>query len=313
MSRHVSAAAPGARSGLLQVALAGVLWGTGGLAVLLIRREAALPVLTISAYRTVIGAVLLLGTVAVRRQWTAMTAIVRRHPLAVGTVGIGTALYQLLYFFAVINVGVSVATVVSLGLAPVIMTVVSSLLARRIPDRHRLLVVTLAIAGLTLVSVYGADHSSGPHPLIGVSLAVASGVVYAATTTLAGPVAGRDAPILVTTAATAFGGLALLPLAVLGFTRVGAAAHHAGVVIGLVYLGVFTMALAYGLFYAGLRSTPQSSAVITTLLEPVTAAVAAAIILGERLNPPAVLGSLMILSAVLLLWLRKSGPEPVHG
>ena len=164
-----------------------------------------------------------------------------------------------------------------------------------------------------MVSVFGADHSSGPHPFIGVALAVGSGVVYAATTTLAGPVAGRDAPILVTTAATAFGGLALLPLAVLGFTRVDAAAHDAGVVIGLVYLGGFTMALAYGLFYAGLRTTSRSSAVVTTLLEPVTAAVAAAVVLGERLSPQAALGSLMILGAVLLLWLRKPGPEPVHG
>jgi DME family drug/metabolite transporter len=83
-------------------------------------------------------------------------------------------------------------------------------------------------------------------------------------------------------------------------------------VVGLVYLGVFTMALAYGLFYAGLRTTPQSSAVIATLLEPVTAAVAAAIMLGERLSPAAVLGSLMILGAVVLLWLGKPGPEPVH-
>jgi DME family drug/metabolite transporter len=312
MSRDVSAAASGARSGLLQVALAGVLWGTGGLTVQLIRREAELPVLTISAYRTVIAAVLLLATVLARRQWRAMTTIVRQHPLAVGTVGIGTAMYQVLYFFSVINVGVSVATVVSLGFAPVIMTVVGSILARRFPDRQRLQVLALAVVGLTLVSVFGADHSSGPHPLIGVVLAIGSGGVYAATTTLAGPVAGRDAPILVTTAATAFGGLALLPLAVLGFGRVSAAAHHPGVVVGLVYLGVFTMALAYGLFYAGLRTTPQSSAVIATLLEPVTAAVAAAIMLGERLSPAAVLGSLMILGAVVLLWLGQPGPEPVH-
>jgi drug/metabolite transporter, DME family len=311
MSRRGLTAVFTARPGLPQVALAGVLWGTGGLAVQLIRREAALSVLTISAYRTVIGAVILLFTVAVRRQWTAMIAIGRQHPVAVGTVGIGTALYQVLYFFAVVNVGVSVATVVSLGLAPVIMTIASSLLGRRFPDKDRIQVVTLAIAGLALVSVFGADHSAGPHPLTGVGLAVASGLVYAATTTLAGPVAGRHAPILVTTAATTFGGVALLPVAVLGATRVGAAAHHIGVVVGLIYLGVFTMALAYGLFYAGLRTIPQSSAVIATLLEPVTAAIAAAVILGERLDPQAVLGSLMILCAVLLLWLRHPEPEPV--
>ena len=44
------------------------------------------------------------------------------------------------------------------------------------------------------------------------------------------------------------------------------------------------MALAYLLFYAGLRTAPGSSAAIATLLEPLTAAVLAALLLDERLG-----------------------------
>ena len=69
-------------------------------------------------------------------------------------------------------------------------------------------------------------------------------------------------------------------------------------VIGLLYLGLVTMALAYGLLYAGLRTTTGSSAVIATLLEPVTAAVAAALVLDERLGAAGVVGTLLILAAV---------------
>jgi DME family drug/metabolite transporter len=77
------------------------------------------------------------------------------------------------------------------------------------------------------------------------------------------------------------------------------------VVLGtLVYLGVVTMALAYGLFYVGLRTTTGSSAVIATLLEPVTAAVVAALFLDERLGALGVVGALLILVAVAGL-----GPE----
>jgi DME family drug/metabolite transporter len=188
------------------------------------------------------------------------------------------------------------------------MTAATSLVARRFPDRDRIEVVALALAGLTLVSVFGADHASGPHPLLGDGLAVGSGTVYAATTTLGGPVASRDAPILMSTAATARGGLAMLPVLVLGIHQVGAPAGNARVIVGSLYLGVFTMALAYGLFYAGLRMTAQSSAVIATLIEPV----AAAVILGEGLNAQAVLRALMILGAVPLFWLRSPGPEPAH-
>jgi DME family drug/metabolite transporter len=66
----------------------------------------------------------------------------------------------------------------------------------------------------------------------------------------------------------------------------------------LAYLGVFTMALAYGLFYAGLRTTRSGAAVVATLLEPVTAAIAAGVVLGERLGPAGIVGSVLILAAV---------------
>jgi len=66
----------------------------------------------------------------------------------------------------------------------------------------------------------------------------------------------------------------------------------------LLYLGAITMALAYGLLYAGLRTTTSSTAVVATLLEPVTAAAMAALFLGEALRPAGVVGSLLILLAL---------------
>ena len=64
----------------------------------------------------------------------------------------------------------------------------------------------------------------------------------------------------------------------------------------LVYLGVATMALAYGLLYAGLRHTTGSAATVATLLEPVTAALLAALLLNERLPPAALIGGALILA-----------------
>ena len=54
----------------------------------------------------------------------------------------------------------------------------------------------------------------------------------------------------------------------------------------LAYLGVFTMALAYLLLYAGLRTTTGSAAVVASLLEPVTAAVVAASCWTSASAPP---------------------------
>ena len=53
----------------------------------------------------------------------------------------------------------------------------------------------------------------------------------------------------------------------------------------LVYLGALTMALAYVLLYSGLRVVAPSTAVIASLVEPVTAAVVAAVVLQEPLGP----------------------------
>ena len=60
--------------------LAGVLWGTGGLAVHVIRDAEPMSVVTISAWRMLIGAVVLLVAVAVVRQLGDLRALVRRPP-----------------------------------------------------------------------------------------------------------------------------------------------------------------------------------------------------------------------------------------
>jgi DME family drug/metabolite transporter len=75
----------------------------------------------------------------------------------------------------------------------------------------------------------------------------------------------------------------------------------------LTYLGVMTLAAAYALLYAGLRTVEGSAALVATLLEPVTAAVLAATLLGERLGPPGLLGVLLILVAVAGLAERDDG------
>ena len=78
----------------------------------------------------------------------------------------------------------------------------------------------------------------------------------------------------------------------------------------LGYLGVVTMAFAYVLLFAGLRSTPSGSAVVATLLEPVTAVLIAVLFLGQGLTLSGVAGSLLILAAIGSLGRREAQPDP---
>lgn len=289
---------------MLKICLAGALWGTGGLAVVLVRDHAPLSPLTISGYRTGIAALVLLLAAAVLRRAGEVRALLRSEPGRVALVGLCTAAYQALYFASVVLVGVTVSTLVSLGIAPLLLAARDAVATRARPANG--LPVLLALSGLVLVSATSGHGEAGPSPLLGVLAALASGSAYAAATALGEPLARRSDPLALTTATTAVGALGLVPVALL----LGGPATTADPVAlaWLLYLGVLTFALAYALLYAGLRTTSSSAAVVATLVEPVTAGLVAVAFLGERLGVPGAVGMVLVLVAIAAL-----RPGPVGG
>jgi DME family drug/metabolite transporter len=285
-----------ARLGLIQVSLAGVLWGTGGLVMRLIRDREPMSVLVVSSWRMVLAAVVLFAALLVTRGFADLRGLMRQRPGTAIIVGCCTGAYQALYFGAVLAVGVTVSTVVALGLAPVLLTVAESIAAKKRPTRMRVLVLSAALGGLVLVSADAGTSTTGPHPLRGLILAAASGSTYALATGIGRPLTGLTSPLALTTATSTAGAIALLPFGLLaGGPYVTTDPRTVGL---LVYLGVATLAVAYALLYAGLRTVTGSAALVATLLEPVTAAVVAAIVLGERLGVVGIIGAALILVAV---------------
>jgi DME family drug/metabolite transporter len=67
----------------------------------------------------------------------------------------------------------------------------------------------------------------------------------------------------------------------------------------LAYLGIVSIAVAYALFYFGLRTATGSMAVTLTLLEPLIAAVLAVVILGENVRS-------LVTGGGLLIWCCRS-------
>ena len=284
------------RAGLLQICLAGVLWGTGGLAVQVIREHAPLSPATISAYRTTIAALVLLAACVAMRQLGGVRQLLADRPGPTTFVGLATAAYQALYFASVVWVGVTVSTVVSLGVAPLALALRDTIRRRTPPELPEVLTVVAALAGLMLVCGSAGLDDTGPHPVLGVLAAIASGSAYAVATDVGEPLARSTEPLVLTTAATLVGACGLLPVALLAG---GPWTTSDQVAIGtLVYLGGFTFAVAYALLYSGLRTTSSSAAVVATLLEPVTAAVAAAAFLGERLSAWGLVGIALVVAAI---------------
>lgn len=297
--------------GLLQVCAAGVLWGTGGLVVTLLHDRDGLGAMTASAWRTLLAAVTLVAFAGLTSRWPGVRRTFRSHPRLVVLVGCGTATYQAAYFVAVLWVGVSIATVVALGLAPVLAAMGEHLRAGTRPGAREVMVLAAALTGLALISGQ-ATSASGPRPVAGLLLAVLAGGVYAATTVLGHGLVQRVDSMTLTVCSTTVSGVVLAPFLLLAAARSEPLLPGSpGSWVLLLYLGVATMALAYALLYAGLRTTSGSAATVATLLEPLSAAALAAVILGEPLTAAVIAGGALILVAVVALRPDDTRPTPV--
>ena len=302
-----------ARIGLLQVCAAGVLWGTGGLVVTVLHERDGFTAMTASAWRMALAAAALVGFAVLTSRSSVAVDTMRTHPVLTVWTGVGTALYQGLYFASVLVVGVSVATVVSLGLAPILAGTWEHAVARTRPTGRDVGVLTAALVGLVLISLTAQHGSAAPDdkPTLGLVLAVAAGATYAATTVLGHTLAQRVDAIALTTCATAAGALALTPfLGIATATGATVATSDPRSIALLAYLGIATMALSYSLLYAGLRTTSGSAATVATLVEPLSAALLAALLLGERMGWPTLIGGALILAAVVVLHPTDERPAP---
>src|SRR3954471_11186874 len=200
-------AGPGARSGIAALTLIGVLWGSIGVVVRLLQ-DSGVPTLSIAFWRLVCACLVLVPLLA--RVGGLRGIAWRSRRLA--AVSVGLLVFQLLFFVAVRDAGVAVATLVALGLAPVALAVVEAVRDRAVPDPRSLGVLACALAGLALVT--GAGGTAGPRPLAGALAAAASGLAYAASTAASGPLSTRLGPLAITFA-TSVAGVVLLAPAVL--------------------------------------------------------------------------------------------------
>lgn len=305
-------AGPDGWRGLGLVCAAGIIWGTIGPAVDLVHEWSSLSVLAIGAYRAVIAMLALTLAVLVTGRGAGCLALLRAHPGRVATAGVMTATFQLLFFVSVVASGVSIATVVCLGFAPVLLLVIGSVQRRRPPGRSRLLTVAAAVVGLLLVSLAGGGQPHAAHPVVGILTALGSGTAYALSAEVGAPLSRGHHALAVATATMGVAALVLVPgglsVALLRGDVLRSSDPGAWLLLG--YLGVVTMAIAYVLLFAGLRTTASGTAVVATLLEPVTAVAIAVLLLGETLTVEGAAGCVLILAAIATLGRGLEPPEP---
>jgi DME family drug/metabolite transporter len=285
------AAARRSVSGLWFLVLAGCLWGTGGLTGSVLAHSAGLGPLAVAAYRLGIGGAALLAVLAVTRRsfprgraaWTRVVAL-----------GLLAALFQSSYFAAVDRTGISLATLVAIGAAPVLVLLAEALSGRRRVLGVNVVAAVLAVSGLALL--IGVPQAG--RDLAGAGLALLAAAGFATMTFIgARPVAGLD-DLASTGAAFTLGAVVLVPLALagggLGFTP------RPGDIGLLLLLGLGPTALGYAAYFRGLRTTPAGTAALLALLEPLVGTALAYAVLGDRLGPAGLTGAAILVAALIL-------------
>jgi drug/metabolite transporter, DME family len=276
--------------------VAGILWGTGGLAGSRLGALAHLEPVAVACYRLLLGGGFAVAYLAVTG---GLRGLPRTRPALrrILVTGLLLGQFQGCYFAAVHYVSVSLATMVTIGTMPVFVALGTMLRTRRRPDTRTVAALAAAVSGLVLLtwSPGVATTASGLAAGFGLSLACALG--FATLTLLTStPVAGLE-PLPTTAFGMALGGVALIPIAALSGLSLPV---RPDTLATAVYLGSVPTALAYTLYFRGLRTAAPLFAALAALLEPLTAAVLAALLLGDRLTPAGWCGAALLIGTVAL-------------
>ncbi len=272
-------------SARLQLAVAAVLFSTGGAA---IKATEFTGWQTASLRSGVAAVAILLLTPAARRGWSGRAVLV------------GFAYAACLTLFVLANRLTTAANTIFLqSTAPLYLLFLGPWLLKEPIRRQDLAFMAVVGLGLALFFVSAqAPIATAPDPMRGNILALVSGFFWALTVCglrwlgTGGEAHGSAVAAVVSGNLTAF--LVALPMALpLG--------THGPVDWAMVlYLGIFQIALAYVLVTAALRHIPALEASLILLIEPVLNPVWAWLFHGERPGSWALLGGSIILGATTL-------------
>ena len=223
--------------------------------------------------------------------------------IALGLGAFGYAVQASLYFAALERLDAPLVALV-LYTFPVMVTVAAVLLGRERFTAARVVALVTATAGVSLVlaGAGGLGFDS-----LGVVLAFGAAITYTAYILAADTVLHRLAPVVLTTLVMT-GAAAALAIRALVTGGVTVSFDSSGWLwIGCIV--VVSTVLAVLAFFAGLKRTGASTASILSTFEPVVSTALAALVLGEVLTPIQLLGAVLVLSAAVIVQIRRRTPD----
>lgn len=285
----------------------GLIWGTIGIASKGVYGRSDLDAVSVSWLRAAIASPFCCF-IAWRALGSRFLAMPKRDFAVLALLGVALILYQMLYLAAINRIGVSAATFISLCGAPVLVAVASVLVfGERMTGRTA---AALAGALLGVALIVGWRHGGsgdGSATLVGGLLAAGSAVGIAGHVLVSRSIAGRRHALQPLAIGFTSGAVVFAPFVVWRGVSFDAQLSAWGL---LVYLGLGPSVVAYWMYQRALRDVPATEASIVTLLEPLIAAILAAMLFGERLGLVGSLGAALLVGSIGLLTLTAPAKRP---
>jgi drug/metabolite transporter, DME family len=285
--------------GFWLVTFAAITWGTIGVATQAIYNSDTTTSLFINLARMLIATPVLL-LACWRVIGTKLFQFERRGLLIMLVSGALLATSHAAYFAAIRSAGVTIATLLTICVAPLVVTGVSVLLKLEILTRRIVIALVCALIGAVLLVGGGSPAAeSGQHDVwLGTIFSLIAAATYGSSVICGRFLAGDYHPLQVTTITFSAGTVVLV---LVNLAAGVVTVHTTQGWLLVLYLGLVPTALAYWLFQKGLRSVSATSASIVSMVDPLVAALLAWALFGETLSVIGIIGAVLLTSSIFLL------------
>ena len=264
-----------------------LIWGSIGIFV----KQIGLPSGLVAALRGIVGAIILLFCMLIKKSNFKSVAQSKKLPLILLS-GALMGINWVLLFEAFNYTSVAVATV-CYYMAPLFVTIASIFIFNEKLTLKRALCVVTALVGTMLVSgVFGGKISGA----IGILLALGAAALYASVVILNKLIGNVDA-YQKTSLQLVVAGVATLPYGLLTCNNIKFEPK------GMVFLAIVCVVhtgLAYTLYFGALDKVKASTAAIISYIDPSSAVLFSALVLGEYVSFTQYLGAMLVIGAALI-------------
>ncbi len=287
--------------GFWLVTIAAVIWGTIGVVTRAIYDIDGTTPLFINLTRMLIAAPILL-VICWRVVGRKMFNIQRRDFVIMILTGTFLVLSQAAYFAGIQYTGVTITTLLTLCISPLVVAFASVVLKFEALTRRYLVALLCALIGSVLLVGLPAQESAQFDLHTGVLYSLASAVCYAGMLICGRFVAVTYNPLQVTAIGFAAGTVVLLLINLVSGVVIVQTTQ--GWIL-VLYLGLLPTAFAYWLFQKGLRTIPATTASIVIMLDPLVAASLAWMLFGETLTATGLIGATLLMLSLFTLAVGK--------